>query len=86
MGGSTPTALLIEHDLVRLPGPVAEYLRRSGAVGRPRVRNFRAQIHGRIRGGPDKPWMSFTGEQVNTYSPRSVTGVAGALRAPDGGS
>jgi hypothetical protein len=36
-------------------------------VGEPRVRNFRAHIHGRIRGGVDAPWMRFTGEQVNTY-------------------
>jgi hypothetical protein len=54
-------------DLARLPGPVATYLRRSGAIGQPRVRNFRARIHGRIRAAATKPWMSFTGEQVNTY-------------------
>ena len=28
---------------------------------------LRARFHGRIRGGPTKPWMTFTGEQVNTY-------------------
>lgn len=58
-----------EADLARLPAPLAAYLRTSGVVGRPRVTRFRATIHGRIRGGPDQPWMPFTGEQVNTFGP-----------------
>ena len=44
-------------------------LRRSRAVGRPAVAGFRASIRGRIRGGPTRPWMPFTGEQVNVYGP-----------------
>jgi len=56
-----------EADLASLPEAVAAYVRQSGAVGQPRVANFRARIHGRIRGGASKPWMTFTGEQVNTY-------------------
>jgi hypothetical protein len=61
------TGLLTEADLAHLPVPVAAYLRRSGAVGQPRVVSLHARFHGRIRGGPTKPWMTFTGEQVNTY-------------------
>jgi hypothetical protein len=61
--------VVTEADLATLPAPVAGYLRRCGAVGQPRVANFRARIHGRIRSGPDKPWMRFTGEQVNTFGP-----------------
>ena len=57
-------------DLVDLPAPLAAYVRRSGAVGRPRVVSFRADFHGRIRSGPDAAWMPFTGQQVNTYGPR----------------
>ena len=56
-------------DLDRLPAAVSGYLRRSGALGRPRVSSFRARIHGRIRATADKPWMTFTGEQVNTFHP-----------------
>ncbi|MGD9751236.1 MAG: DUF6544 family protein [Acidimicrobiia bacterium] len=52
-----------------LPAPVARYVEASGAVGRPPVSGFRARISGRIRSGPDKPWMTFTGEQTNTYEP-----------------
>jgi hypothetical protein len=58
-----------EADLASLPEPVAAYVRRCGAVGRPRVTSFRARMHGRIRQGADRPWMRFTAEQVNTYGP-----------------
>jgi hypothetical protein len=61
--------LVTERDLEALPGPVAAYLRRSGAVGQPRIHAFRAKIAGRIRSGPQDRWMSFTGEQINTYGP-----------------
>ncbi|MDX6327147.1 MAG: hypothetical protein QOK15_3501 [Nocardioidaceae bacterium] len=56
-------------DLVDLPRPVAAYIRRSGAVGQPRVVSLRADFHGRIRSGPDAAWMPFNGQQVNTYGP-----------------
>jgi hypothetical protein len=71
--GDLPTKMpseagvVTDVDLAHLPAPVAAYVRQSGAVGQPRITNFHARIHGRIRGGPDKPWMRFTGEQVNTY-------------------
>ncbi|WP_169735756.1 DUF6544 family protein [Intrasporangium oryzae] len=60
---------LREDDLAGLPAPVARLIRRTGALGRPAVIGFRAELHGRIRGGPSKPWMPFTGEQVNLYGP-----------------
>lgn len=63
----THVGVVTEADLAALPAAVAGYVRRSGAVGESRVVNFRARIHGRIRAGLAKPWMSFTGEQVNTY-------------------
>lgn len=64
-----PAGVISEGDLADEPPPVARYLRRSGAVGQPRVANLSAIVHGRIRGGPTKPWMTFTGEQVNTFGP-----------------
>ena len=63
-------ALVTEGDLADLPEPLAAYVRRSGAVGMPRVTNFSAHFHGRIRSGPEQAWMPFTGEQLNTYGPR----------------
>jgi hypothetical protein len=59
-----------ESDLVDLPTPLAAYVRRSGAVGQPRVVSFSADFHGRIRSGPETTWMPFSGRQVNTYGPR----------------
>jgi hypothetical protein len=58
-----------DSDLAHLPAPVAEYVRRSGAVGQPCVTSFCAVFHGRIRSDANGPWMSFRGEQVSTYGP-----------------
>ena len=60
-------AVVTETDLADLPKPLADYVRRSGSVGKPRVTSFSAQFHGRIRSGPDQSWMRFTGEQFNSY-------------------
>ena len=67
---SLSPAVLEEADLVDLPSPVAAHIRRSGALGQPRVVSFHADFHGRIRSGPDATWMPLTGQQVNTYGPR----------------
>lgn len=61
------TQLLTEDDLVGLPAPLADYIRHCGALGKPRVANFVAEVEGRIRGGPDQGWMKFSGRQVSTY-------------------
>jgi hypothetical protein len=61
------TPPLIDADLTRLPVAVRRYIRLSGAVGQPRVQNFRARFHGQIRSGPQARWMSFKGEQYNFY-------------------
>ena len=63
-------ALVTEADLVGLPESLADYVRASGAVGRPRVTTMAATFHGRIRSGPAGAWMPFTGRQVNTFGPR----------------
>jgi hypothetical protein len=63
--------LVTEQDLAALPEPLADYVRRSGALGRPRVVSFSAHFHGRIRSGPDQAWMPFTGEQTNILGPRT---------------
>ena len=64
-----PGSLVTDFDLAHLPLPVAGYVRAAGAVGRPHVVGFRADIRGRIRAGADKPWMRWTGEQTNTFGP-----------------
>lgn len=61
--------LVTEADLVPLPEPVQRYLRRTGAVDRPRVHDFRATWTGRIRSAPDSGWMTFTADQFDTVVP-----------------
>ncbi len=56
---------ITDADLAGLPAQVQRYLRASGGVGQPRVRNFRVRMHGRIRSGPDASWMPFSSEQHN---------------------
>ncbi|RLB59962.1 MAG: hypothetical protein DRI34_00115 [Deltaproteobacteria bacterium] len=59
---ATPVAA---GELSALPRPLRCYLEQAGVVGRERVHHFRARWRGRIRGGPDQPWMEFTAEQYN---------------------
>ncbi len=61
-----PTEVVTESDLTQLPAPIASYIRRCGAVGQQHVQSLHAHFHGQIRSAPTKPWMTFTGEQVNT--------------------
>ena len=68
---SIDAPLLAEADLAPLPPAIQRYIRMSGAVGQPQVRNFRARFHGQIRSGPKARWMAFTGEQHNVYGPPS---------------
>jgi uncharacterized protein DUF6544 len=58
-----PDVPLAEADLAHLPAPVRRYVQTIGAVGRPRVRNFRVRMHGRIRSDPAARWIPFTAEQ-----------------------
>lgn len=60
---AVPAPPITDGDLARLPEPVQRYLRASGVVGQPAVRSFRVRMHGRIRSGPDAPWMPFAAEQ-----------------------
>ena len=67
VGHASATPVLTEADIAHLPAAVQQYIRFTGSVGQPRVQNFRAGFHGKIRSGPDSRWMSFTGEQYNSY-------------------
>ncbi len=57
--------LVTEADLAPLPVPVQRYLRRTGAVGQPRVWNYHVRFRGRIRNGPEARWMPFEAEQMS---------------------
>jgi hypothetical protein len=61
--------LVTEADLEHLPAPVQQYLRVAGAVGRPRIRNFRTVFTGEFRNGLKSSWSAFTSEQYNFTDP-----------------
>jgi hypothetical protein len=69
LAGLTGATPVTAAELEPLPPAVQRYLRFVGVVGQPHTRAFRARFTGRIRGGPDKPWMSFNGEQHSVVSP-----------------
>lgn len=61
--------ILSDADLAPLPALVRDYVRASGAVGKPRVQKLRASYRGRIRSRPEAGWMRFRAEQCNTFEP-----------------
>jgi hypothetical protein len=65
------TPVITDADLAHLPVLVQNYLRTAGAVGQPRVKNFRARFRGQIRSGPHARWMSFKAEQLNSFDDSS---------------
>jgi hypothetical protein len=62
-----PMPLVTDADLVHLPEPVAAYLRYVGAVGKPRVHNFRAVFAGEFRNGVNGRWMPLHAEQYDFF-------------------
>jgi len=59
------TGLLTEADIAGLPGPVREYLRFTGSVGKPKVHAFRAAFTGSMRQDPNGGWMAIRSQQYN---------------------
>ncbi len=59
--------LLTESDLSHLPGAVRKYITLSGAVGKPRVSNFRAEFEGGIRSKSSDPYMNLKSVQYNFF-------------------
>lgn len=61
------TELLTESDLAHLPAPVQKFLSYTGSVGKPRVKNFRAEFTGGMRSKPDDKYMKLESVQYNFY-------------------
>ncbi len=66
---SRPPSPLVEADLEHLPPAVRRYLRFVGAVGRPRVLNFRLRFRGALRNGPGSAWMPMVADQQSFVDP-----------------
>jgi hypothetical protein len=60
--------VIADADLVELPLAVRRYLHAAGVVGRPQVQAYEVTFSGRIRGGPNEPWMPFRAEQYSVAS------------------
>jgi len=64
-----PGAVVTEADLAGLPPLMQSYLRRVGALGRPRVRNLRVRFDARMRSSATSPWMPATATQYEFFDP-----------------
>jgi hypothetical protein len=53
------SAIITSEMLAGLPEPVRRYLEFSGVLGKPFVRSAIVKQTGKIRQGPEKPWMHF---------------------------
>lgn len=79
-GSGKISGLLTEQDIAGLPEPVQKYLRYVGAIGKPKVWNFRASFTGRMKPDPQKDWMNVSGEQYNFFSsPRRMFWIKGKM-------
>jgi hypothetical protein len=64
-----PSPVVTEADLASLPPLMQTYLRRVGAVGRPRVRSMRVLFNARMRSSATSPWMQSTATQYEFFAP-----------------
>lgn len=56
-----------EADLEPLPAPVQKYLHYVGAVGKPKIQNFRAKSAGSMKTKMDGDWLDITSRQYNFF-------------------
>ncbi len=62
---NTPDSILTEVDIHSLPEPVQKYIRLTGSIGKPKVKNFHVQFSGQIRKNEQSQWMPFASSQYN---------------------
>lgn len=58
-----------DSELVRVPEQVQRYLVDTATPGAPYPQEYRARFRGRLRSGPDAPWMPVEVEQVSFTDP-----------------
>jgi hypothetical protein len=64
-----PAPRVTEADLASLPPLMQTFLRRVGAVGRPRVRSMRVRFDAQMRSSATSPWMQATATQYEFFDP-----------------
>jgi hypothetical protein len=63
----TKQEVLTERDIKHLPSPVQKYIIYSGAIGKEKVQNFRADFHGKIAPKPNGKFQDFRSVQYNFF-------------------
>ncbi len=76
-----PAPLVTDADIAPLPPLMQTYLRRVGAVGRPRVRNMRIAFDAQMRSSATSPWMQSTVSQYEFFDPPARLFYMNASRA-----
>lgn len=61
--------IMTEADIAHLPPAVRRYLTFAGALGKPRVLNYRLRFTGALRNGPADRWMPMTAYQQSFADP-----------------
>ena len=78
-------AIITEEDLQFLPPPVQRYLRYTGCVGKPRVRNMRVVFEGTMR-SRSQGWFPFRSVQYNFLEAPArlffMKGILKGIRVP----
>ncbi len=59
--------IIAEQDIRHLPDPVQKYLLYVGAVGKPRIHNFRAVFRGAMKLERSGGWMNIRAQQYNFF-------------------
>ncbi len=77
----TSAPIVTDADLAPLPPLMQTYLRRVGAVGRPRVRNMRLVFEAQMRSSATSPWMQSTATQYESFDPPARLFYMTATRA-----
>lgn len=67
MNNAESTDTLTESDIKHLPLIVQKYLHYTKSVGKPRVKNFKAEFVGGMRSKPDEPYMKVSSVQYNFH-------------------
>ncbi len=62
-------SVLSEEDIQNLPLPIKKYIRYSGSIGQPKVKNFSIKFEGQIRQDERSEWMRFSSIQYNFFAP-----------------
>lgn len=63
-----PDSVLTKEDIQQLPVPVKKYLYYTGAVGKPKIYNFRAVFKGMFKRTMKSGWMNIYAQQYNFFN------------------